>query len=235
MSQEANPPPNVMVASPRARVPWGLLCTAGMIAFGFWLWLSPAYSFHPTCTYTVNARVTAEIEVEGEKLTATVIHQNSRSRAWLSIMNSAGCKQRYGNALTYKSRDDRVLILPARLCFRAQQNFPRYGELDVLRACAGQQQGPDMAFMVDSATRPEKWQAVRNGIDFRIIRMTASSTWSNPSDDMASIAPNLLKAKFKYSQNGWSRSPEPFIDFHRRYNRSRPRDGFDFEVRNESF
>ena len=149
---------------------------AGMIAFGVWLWPSPVYSFHPTCTYTLNARVTADIEVEGEEVTATVVHQNSRSRAWLSIMNSAGCKQRYGNALTFKLRDDRVLILPARLCSRGEKVVPSYGDLDVLSVCAGQQQGPDMAFMVDSATRPSRWQVVMNGIDYRIIRMTATST-----------------------------------------------------------
>lgn len=206
-----------------------------MLAFGFWLWFSPVYSFHPMCTYEVNARVTADIEVEGEMLSATVVHQNSHSRRWISIMNSAGCKQRYGNALTYKLRDDRVLILPSRLCYRRKKSFPRYGEFDVLSSCAGRRDGPDMAFMVDSATQPGRWQIARNGIDFRITRMIATSTWSNPTDDIAAIAPNLLKSKFDYGQNDWSRSPDPFIEFHRRYDRSRPRNGFQFEVRNENF
>ncbi len=234
MSRNASQPGDTPGAA-RTRVPWGSLAVAGMIAFGFWLSLSPVYSFHPTCTYTVNARVTADIEIEGEILSATVVHQNSRSRGWISIMNSAGCKQRYGNALTYKLRDDRVLILPARLCYRGQKAFPTDGEFDVLSVCAGQSQGPDMAFMVDSATQPSRWQVVTNGIDFRIIRMTATSTWSNPTDDIATIAPNLLKSKFNHGQNEWGRSPEPFIDFHRRYDRSRPRDGFEFEVSNENF
>ncbi len=233
MSRNASPTGDTPGA-PRIRVPWGSLAVAGMIAFGFWLWFSPVYSFHPTCTYTVNARVTADIEVEGEKLTATVVHQNSRSRGWISIMNSAGCKQRYGNALTFKLKDDRVLILPSRLCYRGQKAFPSYGDFDVLRACAGQQ-GSDIAFTVDSATRPSRWQVVTNGIDFRILRMTATSTWSNPTDDIASIAPNLLRAEFKYGRNGWGKSPDPFIDFHRRYDRSLLPNGFAFEVRNESF
>lgn len=235
MSRDASPPGDNL-GSPRPRVPWGSLALAGMIAFGFWVWLSPVYSFHPTCTYTLNARVTADIEVEGEKLSATVVHQNSRSRAWISLLNTAGCQQRYGNALTYRLRDDRVLILPSRLCYRGQKAFPSHGEFDVLRACAGHNQGPDTAFMVDSATRPGRWKVVTNGIDFRIIRMTATSTWRSPTDDIASIAPNLLKAEFKPDrQRSWSRSPEPFIDWHRRYNRSLPPNGFAFEVINESF
>lgn len=227
--------PGEKPASSRTRAPWGSLVLAGLIALGFWIWLSPVYSFHPTCTYTVNASVTADVEVGGEKLTATVVHQNSRSRRWISTMNSAGCKQRFGNALTYKLKDDRVLILPARLCQRGETAFPKSGELDVLRVCSGQRQGPDMAFMVDSATRPGRWKVIRNGIDFRITRMTATSTWSNPTDDIDSIAPILLRASFKYGQNAWHRSPEPFIDFHRRYNRNRPLDGFDFQVREASF
>lgn len=220
----------------RPRIPWGSLAVAGLIAFGFWLWISPVYSFHPTCTYTVNARITADIEVDGEKLSATVVHQNSRSRGWISIMNSAGCKQRYGNALTFKLKDDRVLILPSRLCYRGQKAFPSSGDFDVLRACAGKNDGPDTAFMVDSATRPARWQVVTNGSDYRIIRMTATSTWSNPTDDIASIAPNLLKSEFKPDpQRSWTRSPEPLINWHRRYNRSLAPNGFEFEVRNESF
>lgn len=232
MSRNASP----QSRSPLFRVPWRTLTVAGMVAFGIWFVLSPVNSFHPTCTYSVNARVVADVEVGSETLTATVVHQNSHSRQWISIMNSAGCKQRYGNALTYRLKDDRVLILPARICARGVRAFSRFGELDVLSLCSGQNRGPDTAFMVDSATQPGRWKIVRNGIDFRILRMTATSTWSNPTDDIASIAPNLLKSTFKRDrERNWGRSPEPFIDFHRRYDRSRPRDGFDFEVINESF
>lgn len=220
----------------RARGLWGAMALAGLTAFGFWLWFSPVYSFHPFCTYTVNARVTADIEVGGEKLTSTVVYQNSRSQRWIYELNSAGCKQTYGRALTYKLKDDRVLILPVKLCHPAEQAYARDGNLDILRECSGHRSNAtDMAFLVDSATHPTRWKIVRNGIDFRIASMTATSTWSNPSDDIASVAPNLLRATFKYGLGGEYESPEAFIDFFRRYDRDRSRSGFDFQVEKSNF
>ena len=208
-----------------------------MIAFGFWIWRSPVYSFHPTCTYTVNARVVADVEVEGERLSAEVVYQNSRSRQWLAQINSAGCKQHYGTALAYKTRNDHVLIVSSRLCYPAEQALARTGEVDILGVCIGKWADREPAFMVDSATRPSKWREAANGIDFRILKMTAVSTWANPVDDIALIAPNLLKSKFSYRSNQWSKSPERLINFHRRYNevRHRPDNSFEFEVVNERF
>ncbi len=198
------------------RLPWGSLIVAGLVFFGLWIWFSPPNSFHPLCTYTVNARVSAEVEVSGEKLSSTVVHQNSRSRQWIAIMNSAGCKQRYGNALVYRLANDSVLIIPARLCSAAGKAFAASGHVDVLRSCTGGQARQDRGFIVNSATRPEKWRAATNGVDFRITRMTATSTWSNPTDDIASIAPNLLGAYFKYDRSRsitWSESPETVISY----------------------
>ena len=46
-------------------------------------------------------------------------------------MNSAGCKQRYGNALVYRLANDSVLILPARLCYAAEKEFGASGHVDI--------------------------------------------------------------------------------------------------------
>ena len=201
------------------------------------IWRSPTYTFHPTCTYTVNARVSADVEIGGQKLSSTVVYQNSRSRRWISMMNSAGCQQIYGNALTYKLPNDSVLIVPARICYKGEQAIAKSGRVDILSVCIGKQAHQDSAFIVDSAARPEKWRTVTHGVDFRIVSMTADSTWYNPADDIASIAPNLLKSDFKFSRQQWSRSPEKIISFQRRYNerRHRPDRAYEFEVNNERF
>ena len=80
-----------------------------------------------------------------------------------------------------------------------------------------------------------KWKAVTNGIDFQFASMTAVSTWKSPSDDIASIAPNLLKSNFKYGRQQWSNSPEKVISFSRRYSERHDKSGqaFEFEVENE--
>ncbi|KUO65028.1 MAG: hypothetical protein APF80_10575 [Alphaproteobacteria bacterium BRH_c36] len=213
------------------------MAVVGLILIGFTIWRSPVYSFHPTCTYTVNARVIADVDIEGEKLSAAVVHQNSRSRRWIAMMNSAGCQQQYGDALTYRLSDDRVLIIPSRLCRAGERALAQDGQVDILRVCTGKEAVQGSAFMVDFATRPGKWRTVTNGVDFRIIRMTAASTWSNPTDDIASIAPNLLKSAFTYDRNQWWYSPERIINFQRRYNevRHRPGNSFEFEVQYEKF
>ena len=222
------------------RPPWGSLIVAGLVLFGLWIWISPPNSFHPTCTYTVNAQVTAEVEISGERLSSTVVHQNSRSRRWISIMNSAGCKQRYGNALVYRLANDSVLILPARLCYAAEKEFVASGHVDILRACAGDQARQDHAFIVDSASRPERWRTASNGVSYRIVSMTATSTWRHPTDDIASIAPNLLGAYFERDPGRgitWGKTPETVIDYSRRYDikKHRPDKSFEFKVRYEGF
>lgn len=219
------------------RLIWLSLVLAGGAFLFVYIWSSPVNSFHPLCTYTVNARVSADVEVGGTKLSATVVHQNSRSRNWISIMNSAGCKPRYGSALVYRMPDDRVLIVPARLCPAAEKKLARSGEVDVLQECTGNQATQE-AFVVDSATHPRKWRAAVSNRDFRITAMTATSTRSNPSDDIETVAPNLLKSYFGYDRrrsSGVFRSPESLVSYARRYDlkKKRPDNAFEFEVKYE--
>lgn len=236
MSQSDHPPEDKPAPLRRQRL-WRTLGTLGLILVSLAVWRSPTYSFHPTCTYTINAHVSADVEIGGQKLSSTVIYQNARSRPWIAMINSAGCKQLYGNALTYRLQNDSILIIPARICHKGEKLLAKSGRIDILSACTGKQAHQDSAFMVDSASQPRKWYSVTNGIDFRIDSMTATSTWSNPTDDIASIAPNLLKSDFKYLRNQWSRSPEKIISFQRRYNerRHKPDQSYEFEVINERF
>lgn len=236
MSQDEHPPGGKPKSFNRQQL-WGTLAIIGLIVLVAAIWRSPTYSFHPTCTYTVNARVSADVEIGGQKLTSTVIYQNSRSRRWISMINSAGCKQLYGNALTYRLANDSILIVPSRICHKGEQILSDTGHVDVLKVCTDKQGHQNSAFIVNSASQPSKWYSVRNGVDFRIHNMIAESTWSNPADDIASIAPNLLKSDFKFSRQQWSQSPETVISFQRRYNerRDRPDQAYEFVVNNERF
>ena len=234
---EVDDPPDSKPKSPGRPRTWHLFAVAGGVFLIVAVWFSPTYSFHPLCTYTVNARVTAEVEIAGQRLSSTVVYQNSRSRGWISMINSAGCKQLQGTALTFRLANDSVLIVPSRICHKGAEELAQSGHLDILDACTGNQAHQDTAFLVDSASRPRRWYSVTNGVGFRIVSMTAESTWTNPVDDIASVAPNLLKSDFKYGHQQWSRSPETVIPFQRRYNerRDKPDQKYEFEVSNERF
>lgn len=232
--------PGERPSSTGRRLSWRSLVVPGLILFGVWLWFSPPNSFHPTCSYDVNATVTADVEVEGETLTATVVYQNSRSRGWISIMNSAGCQQRYGDALVYRLPNDSVLIVAAKLCSAAKKEVAASGYVDVSRTCTGKQARQDRAYIVDNASRPETWRPATNGVDFRILRMTATSTWRHPTDEIETIAPNLLKSYFQHDRSRgitWSDTPETVIDYARRYDvkKTRPDKSFEFDVRYQGF
>jgi hypothetical protein len=236
MSQNDNPPDRIPKSFSYQQI-WWAFAAIGSIVMLFAIWRSPTYSFHPICTYTVNARVSADVEIADQKLSSTVIYQNSRSRKWLGSLNTAGCEKLYGTALTYRLANDSILIVPTRICYNGEQLLAKSGSLDILGVCTGKQAHQDSAFMVDSASRPTKWHSVTNGVDFRIHSMTAVSTWNNPADDIESTAPNLLTSNFKYGHQQWSRSPKKIISFKRRYQarRNKPDKSYQFEVNNERF
>ena len=51
--------------------------------------------------------------------------------------------------------------------------------------------------------------------DIRIVSAVAEKVGGWPEDQLATVAPAILKTEFKYSN--WSNSPETLIDFARRY------------------
>ena len=232
-----NQPPDISSDSLSRKGIWSTIGAASLILIPLLIWQSPTYSFHPLCTYTVNAQISADVVIAGQKLSSTVIYQDGRSRQWIAMINSAGCKPMEGNALTYRLAKDRVLIVSAQICHAGARELAKSGRLDILSACKGKQAHQDLAYLVDSATLPSKWTKVTNGVEFQIDSMTAASTWSNSRDDITSLAPNLLKSDFKLNGQKWSWSPERMIPFHRRYDfsRHRPDPSFEFKVNYEPF
>ncbi|MDX2259939.1 MAG: hypothetical protein NW205_13620 [Hyphomicrobiaceae bacterium] len=216
---------------------WPLWVAAVSFSICYVIWRSPENSFHPMCTYTVNARMTADVVVAGQTLTSTLVYQNSRSRQWLSTLNSAGCRATHGTAFTFRLADDRVLIVPSRICIAGERILAETGSVDVLTACTGKQALQDSGYLVDSATHPRRWYGVRGGTEYKLVRMTGVSTWDNPADDIATVAPNIMKSDFHYETQSWSTSPERTLSFKRRYaeRRHKPDKAYEFTVENQRF
>lgn len=214
---------------------WALVPVIASGGLAFWYMFSPVYTFHLTCTYTVNARVSADVVVEGQQQSASVVFQNSRSRGWISIMNSAGCIQPHGNAIAFKLPGDRVLLVPARLCKKAIDVIDKKGSVDVLSACNDKNGYQNWAVLVDSATRPSRWRNLANGNEFTIRRMVASSTWDNPSDNIDEVAPKLLKSDFERANVKWNQSPERLVPYRRRAQHKARGEPFEFNVKFGSF
>jgi len=210
---------------------WALVPVIAIGGLAFWYMFSPVNTFHLTCTYTVNARVTADIVVGGKELSASAVYQNSRSRRWISIMNSAGCIQPRGNAIAFNLPGDRVLLVPARLCNKAIDIIDDKGTADVLSACNGKNDYQNWAVLVDSASRPSRWRNVTNGTEFQITRMEATSTWNNPEDNLETVAPNLLKSDFERANVKWNQSPERLLPYRRRAELKARGEPFDFDIK----
>lgn len=214
---------------------WALVPFVAIGGLAFWYMFSPVNTFHLTCTYTVNARVTADILVDGQERSASVVFQNSRSRGWISIMNSAGCIQPHGNAIAFKLPGDRVLLVPARICTKAIDILDDRGSVDLMSACTGNQRYQDWAVMVDSAARPGKWQFTPNNTKFTIQRVVATPTWDNPSDNIDEVAPNLLRADFERFTVAWRQSPETMLHYRRRAMYKARGEPYKFNVRHGAF
>ena len=198
---------------------YSLFIIVGLIVFLIYAWRSPPNTFDPLCTYTVNAHVSADVEISGQTFTANVVYQNSQSRRWISQLNSAGCTQKNGNALVYKLPKDRLLIFPSHLCYPAEKLIQKTGHVDILNACPLERARQNRGFFIDSSENPRRWRHARNGSDYEITRMTATTTWDDPSDNIETVAPKLLSSRFEYGRHiamTWSKSPEALIPYSRR-------------------
>ena len=109
----------------------------GWLAFSYTASLFfPPYTFSAVCTYDLTYRLTLTIDVGGKQYTSEVVHQQSRSREWISVMNSSGCQQTYGTAVPFRLADDRLILLRSHICGAAQRQFrepPNYGKPNVGR------------------------------------------------------------------------------------------------------
>jgi hypothetical protein len=216
------------------------LAAAAVIVTG--LWLTPPYTFDPFCTYDLSYRLNARIEVDGKQYSSEVTRQNSRSKQWVQVMNSAGCQQTYGTALSFRLADNRAVLIGTQICSDAEKKFadpsyeypPTYIQamrerrtIDPVPSCRGTFQGmanpqsQPHGFVVDNADQPARWEAFRFGEKLRssdsVIRLvsaTAQAMDVRPTDDLEKVAPGVLKTSFEYKE--WWNSPERIVDFHRR-------------------
>ena len=159
-------------------------------------------------------------------------------------MNGNGCKQTYGMAVPFRLADDRVVLLRSRICRGAlralagsRENFDarNFGRamsarktIDLTQHCSGI--GADLraspttadGYLVDNAEHPTRWRGFGlgqplpdSGEVIRLVAATAQAIDTMPADDLATVAPGVLKATFRYQQ--WWDSPEAILSYHRRY------------------
>lgn len=198
--------------------------------FFFTLFLPP-YSLHPLCTYSSLYHLKARISFEGRSYSTDVVHQNAMSRAWISTMNSAGCDQPNGKALAFRLANDKVVLIPSRICTSAETILRQRGSVDVLQACRTKRQSYSNGFVIDSAEHPRKWMPISFGKEIQLEEVTATITWDQPYDNLTTIAPSLLKSGFEYGHDWWA-SPDRIVSFARRYKRN---SAFSYRVQKEQF
>jgi hypothetical protein len=200
-----------------------LLVVLGAIAT---LWFGRA-TLDPFCTYRLNARIEATIEVGDKLYHSNAIYRASQSRDWISPINSGGCTETDGTALVFKLDNDAVILVPNGLCQRAENVFKATGRSDVVADCQGKPRPDGDAFALDSGTAPTLWQPIAWGGDVKLIAMKAERSFGSPKDLLEQNAPGVLDAGFVYDGNWWQ-SPERVIPFDRRYNKDEP---YRFQVR----
>jgi hypothetical protein len=189
---------------------------------------SPQYSFHPLCTYGEIYRLRASVDIDGETYASEVVRQTSKSREWIYNLNSAGCGSTHGLALSFRLRDNRVVLLRATLCREGAEALNKARKIDVSRHCeaihrpkrAGTSRYAD-GYIVDDAERPASWSrftlgtpATEQNTLIRLTEVSAERVRSDPEDDLDSTAPGLLKASFASKE--WFNSPDQVIPYLRR-------------------
>jgi hypothetical protein len=87
-------------------------------------------------------------------------------------------------------------------------------------------------FVIDNADHPARWRGLifnpdNVAEDFRIVSAVAIASHAGQEDQLDTVAPAILKTSFN---GNWSSSPEPLIDFHRRYDAEK---GFKYTAEQE--
>jgi hypothetical protein len=105
---------------------WLIWSSALTVAFGLMFAFyeqAPPYTFDPFCTYDLTYRLNVTIEAEGQQYLSEVVHQLSRSRRWIAEMNSGGCQQTHGTALSFRLANNRLVLISSSICPKAQRAF----------------------------------------------------------------------------------------------------------------
>ncbi|WP_105416448.1 hypothetical protein [Neorhizobium sp. T25_27] len=195
------------------------LALLAVIGAGLIFWTLPPNTLNPLCTYRAQYRLDATLQVGRELLTSSVVRQTSQSREWISVMNSGGCGQHYGIALSFRAKDDRVFLIHTDICQSAERSLQN--AVDVIEHCSQNWPNKPIGFIVDSANTPTTWKPFNflfGDEGAKLISMKAIPTWHHPSDDLEKTAPNILRSVFVTDYvNGWWDSPERILSFKRRY------------------
>ena len=212
---------------------------------------APPNSFSPFCTFTLTYRLNVTIETEGRQYSAFVVKQKLRPRQWIAQLG--GCHEVLGLALAFRLADNRVVLMNSNLCPKAWAYFEgndlRYRtgidldaamrerrKIDVTPYCKGINEDRLRkirgvvigGFVVDNADHPARWKSLvfdenNEARDIRIVSAVAEKVGGWPEDQLATVAPAILKTEFQY--RNWSESPETLIDYMRRY---RPENKFTY-------
>ncbi len=162
----------------------------------------------PFCGTSAQYETTATIRYQGETLSSTVYRRNRASRAWIQTMNSSGCGETIATDFIFRSRADRIFLISSRICHEAGTSLSRRAVMDVKAICRTDRYPPrPSGYLIDNADRPASWQAFwyagrklpeSNVVaDVELVSWTARRSDKKPHDDLETIAPALLRARFE--------------------------------------
>lgn len=237
---------------------WGgaLAVTLGLLIVTFER--APPNTFSPFCTYTFAYRLNVTIETGGRQYSSTVVRQKLKPREWIKTLG--GCHETLGTALAFRLADNRLALINTYLCQNAWEAFAgthqnyiyddffdamrERRKVDVASVCMGVSKDKPQrgsyykvqGFVIDNADNPSRWRGLTFDLndvagDFRIVSAVAEAFDSKPEDQLATVAPAILKTEFKYRGERWGNSPEAMIDFFRRY---RPDNKFTYTAEEDS-
>ncbi|MCP4103769.1 MAG: hypothetical protein GY750_20475 [Lentisphaerae bacterium] len=193
--------------------------------FAVKIYNSPDNTFDPFCTYSSQYTLKAILKVGNEILHSTINRQRSFSRPWIQVINSNGCKQSYGTALSFRSSDNRAFLISSNICPLAEEVLLEIGEADIIKLCTDTTRGSlsrkwgykIKGYIISDAETPKSWRKFNPlSEEFVVLKsMKAIQTEKPASDDLDKLMPNILRTGFD-ANGSWSESPEPLLSFGRR-------------------
>jgi hypothetical protein len=222
----------------------GIIACGLMFAAVYAYERTPPNTFSLFCNYTFAYRLNVTIETGGRQYSSTAVRQKLQARKWIATLG--GCYETLGTALAFRLADNRLVLINTHLCETAYEAFAgthqnyiyndfvdamrERRKVDVASFCMGlSKEKPQrgryykvQGFVIDNADNPARWRGLTFDVndvagDFRIVSAVAEAFDGKPEDQLATVAPAILKTEFKYREPDWGNSPEAIIDFFRRY------------------
>jgi hypothetical protein len=228
---------------------WLIWSSALTVAFGIMVTFyerAPPYTFDPFCTYDLTYRLNVTIEAEGQQYSSEVVHQLSRSRRWIAEMNSGGCRQTHGTALSFRLANNRLILMSSRICPNAERAFDNtpYGykppgsfaqamrghrKVDLTLLCISVHRDPPPlsrhpgydGFVIDYADNPARWKGFNLDAASSISdeRLRVVSAFAEATDELPTDdLDNVAPAILKtaFKYEDWWNSPEAILSASRR-------------------